>query len=350
MAKSKSITTPSVLSFARVLEPTDCYLYQRDSKDEDVNAIKPVVIEQRAIRTTKSHRFSPAITKNEDKYSKEASDSNIQLTQTAYLDEDCDTLVAKVSLKVLPFNGSPEACNNLEYQQKLMQIVEDYSAQTGFDELSERYATNIANGRWLWRNRYVAKGAVIHVVAKTDDDTHTFTFDAKNLSLREPNASAEDYQVGKLASLIADALLGKHFLVIDIEAHVDIGYGHQVFPSEEMNQAELSKDDERSRSKKQLFSIKGVAGMHAVKIGNALRTIDTWFNSYEAYGHPISAEVYGAVTRIAQAFRVSKSDGKDFYSLLDGWLESDLTPTLDDQHYVMAVLIRGGVFGKAKDS
>ena len=37
----------------------------------------------------------------------------------------------------------------------------------------------------------------------------------------------------------------------------------------------------------------------------------------------------------------------DFYTLLDNWLLKDQVPPVEQQHFVMAVLIRGGVFGDA---
>jgi len=37
---------------------------------------------------------------------------------------------------------------------------------------------------------------------------------------------------------------------------------------------------------------------------------------------------------------------KDFYTLLDNWIIKDVVPPAEQQHYVVAVLIRGGVFGK----
>jgi len=37
----------------------------------------------------------------------------------------------------------------------------------------------------------------------------------------------------------------------------------------------------------------------------------------------------------------------DFYSLLDGWMLKDKVPDPGNQHYVMAMFIRGGVFGSS---
>ncbi len=47
-----------------------------------------------------------------------------------------------------------------------------------------------------------------------------------------------------------------------------------------------------------------------------------------------------------KAYRQPK-DKLDFYTLLDDWIVKDKIPEVEQQHYVIATLIRGGVFGKA---
>jgi len=37
----------------------------------------------------------------------------------------------------------------------------------------------------------------------------------------------------------------------------------------------------------------------------------------------------------------------DFYSLLDAWVLKDQVPDVAQQHFVMANLVRGGVFGES---
>lgn len=39
----------------------------------------------------------------------------------------------------------------------------------------------------------------------------------------------------------------------------------------------------------------------------------------------------------------------DFYTLLDNWVTKGMKPDVKQQHYVMAVLIRGGVFGEKSE-
>jgi len=58
------------------------------------------------------------------------------------------------------------------------------------------------------------------------------------------------------------------------------------------------------------------------------------------HGH-IAVEPYGSVTSRGEARRISKND---FYTLLQKWLKDEEISVIQ-QHYVIATLIRGGVFG-----
>ena len=61
---------------------------------------------------------------------------------------------------------------------------------------------------------------------------------------------------------------------------------------------------------------------------------------------PIAVEPYGSVTTQGKAYRQPKQKD-DFYSLFDRWLIKNQVPSVEQQHFVMATLIRGGVFGDA---
>ena len=90
-----------------------------------------------------------------------------------------------------------------------------------------------------------------------------------------------------------------------------------------------------------------MATIHSQKIGNAIRTVDNWYPDAAETG-PIAVEPYGAVTTQGKAYRQPKAK-TDFYSLFDNWMMKDIAPSSEQQHYVMAVLIRGGVFGDKND-
>lgn len=334
--KSAALTTPSLLAFSRCIEPTDGFFYQKDSRDNNA-ALKPVQVSTRKLRGTMSNRQKAAVMKDAEKMNAEVIKSNPQQTEVCYLDRDCDTLVVKTGIKILQFDGSASNCNKKAFADKLKEIVNTYVNEISFDELANRYATNIANARWLWRNRIGARSIKVSVECVTDDDTQTLVFDSKKLSISQATSTNESVVV--LASMISKALSGKLFLSLYVTAEADIGFAHQAFPSEEMN-----LDDDKKG--KELFQIDGIAAFHSVKIGNAIRTIDNWYPSDNESPTPISIEPFGSVTNLGTAFR-QPTNNSDFYTLFDAWVKDDVVPTIDNQHFVIAMLMRGGVFGES---
>ncbi|RZB36634.1 MAG: CRISPR-associated protein Csy3 [Desulfobacteraceae bacterium Eth-SRB2] len=119
----------------------------------------------------------------------------------------------------------------------------------------------------------------------------------------------------------------------------------EIYPSEE-----LVLDKGKGKKSKVLYSVDGIAAMHSQKIGNALRTIDTWYPDFgdpENSVGPIAIEPYGAVTNLGRAFRHPTKDKKDFYTFFDKFARREKLERVEDEHYVMAVLVRGGVFGES---
>lgn len=52
------------------------------------------------------------------------------------------------------------------------------------------------------------------------------------------------------------------------------------------------------------------------------------------------------MTNLGRAYR-TPSDKQDFYTHFDKWARGEKLARLEDEHYVMAVLVRGGVFGES---
>ena len=146
--------------------------------------------------------------------------------------------------------------------------------------------------------------------------------------------------LAQLSTLIADGLASNRHVLLQVTAFVRIGAGQEVFPSQE-----LILDNAKTSKSKTLYTVSNIAGMHSQKVGNALRSIDNWYAGADDNG-PIPVEPYGSVTTQGKAYR-KPTDKVDFYSLLDNWLLRDKEPTPEQQHFVMATLIRGGVFGDA---
>ena len=289
------------------------------------------------MRGTISNRLKNTITNDPAKLDAEIEKANLQTVDVATLDSDKDTLVASFSCKVLPFTGKPNVCNEPDYQIKLLSTVQSYLDESGLSTLAKRYAINIANARWLWRNRIGAEKIRITVSYTINEENNTLVFDnAKDFSLN--SFETENDQINTLAQIIEQGFNNEQFVILYIEAHAIVGYGQEVYPSQE-----LILDTGKTKSKV-LYHINNVASMHSQKIGNALRTIDTWYSDDAQF--PIAAEPYGSVTTLGTAFRQPKAK-KDFYTLFDNWVLNNAKPSLEDQHYVISVLIRGGVFGAA---
>lgn len=78
-----------------------------------------------------------------------------------------------------------------------------------------------------------------------------------------------------------------------------------------------------------------------------MRTIDDWYPKFEQTNKPIAIEAYGSVTQRGVAYRSTRND---FKTLLLKWLSSETSSQLteQDKHFVVAMLIRGGVFGEGE--
>lgn len=230
--------------------------------------------------------------------------------------------------------STPSVCNDRIYQTELQQVIDGYISEHGFAELAHRYATNLANGRFLWRNRIGAEKITVKVKG-----SKLWEFDAHDFALRD--FTAKDDKLKELAKEIEKGLCGKGFVLLNVEAQVLLGAGQEIFPSQELV---LDSNSTKSRL---LYQVDNVAGMHSQKIGNAVRTIDTWHSYVDELG-AIAVEPYGSVTSRGVACRQPK-EKMDFYTLLDNWVTKGQKPDVDQQHYVMAVLIRGGVFGEKSE-
>lgn len=343
MAKT-DLKTASVLAFERKLDPSDAlfsagkWVDRKNGENWD-----SIGINTKSVRGTISNRLS---TKDQDpaKIDQKIQDPNLQTVDVATLPNNADTLRARFTLRVLGGAGKPSACNNADYQAKLQATVQQYVSATGFAELARRYAANLANGRFLWRNRMGAEQIEIQVRQLAQGEAaQSWEFDALSFSLRDFDTTTPALET--LAQSIEQGLSGQSHTLLEVVAYARIGDGQEVYPSQELI---LDKGDKKGQKSKTLYKVGEVAAMHSQKIGNALRTIDTWYPQDEESNGlgPIAVEPYGSVTSQGKACRQPKEKA-DFYNLLDKWvLKGEAPKAIGDQHFVMATLIRGGVFGE----
>ena len=220
--------TPSLLAFERKLDCSDAVFSQTDGNNPEAQE-QPVTVSEKSVRGTISNRLKNAIANDPAKLDAEIEKANLQTVDVAALSSGCDTLIARFTLKVLPFDGSPYVCNGAQYRGRLLETATQYLQTEGMQALAERYAANIANGRWLWRNRMGAENIRITVSNKNDSVT---VDNAKALPLDRFDRPSEN--VAKIAEWIRQGLSGEAFTLLSVEARVQAGYGQEVYPSQEL--------------------------------------------------------------------------------------------------------------------
>lgn len=340
MAKNKDIA--SVLAFEKKLVPSDGFMYGT-TWDNRNKLVLPLKLQEKSVRGTISNRLKAAIKNDPLKLNAEVEKPNLQRVDSCALAMGQDTLKLSFTLKILSGVQHPSACNNHAFNESYKQAATGYIEEEKFAELAKRYASNIANGRFLWRNRVGAENIEVQVKVLNTEEKKEWSFDATALNIRDFESNTSDIEA--LGEEIAKALSGEtDFLLLEINAFAQIGKAQDVYPSEELV---LDKGNSKSKKSKILYSIDGIAGMHSQKIGNALRTIDTWYPEYEdVTTGPIAIEPYGAVTNLGRAYRNPKNKA-DFFTLFDRFARGEILENKNDEHYVMAVLVRGGVFGES---
>lgn len=333
-ATQAKLSVASVLAFTSKIDNSAALLFsgnwdQRNERD----SFDPLHIHEKSVIGTISHRLASPENPDPSKIDAEINKANLQTVDAAMLRFQHDTLRVDYTLRILSGVSEPFSCNSPAYRAALKSTVDEYIERTQLFELASRYATNIANGRFLWRN--LEKALNIEVQVSYGDKK--WVFDAYDFDLRKFDTPTGDLL--ELTKAIQESLLGNTRKIFTISAFTQMGHGQTVYPSQELI---LSKGGAATKGEKSkfLYQIEGIAGFHTQKIGNALQTIDTW---YEEGGKPIAVGPFGSVTTEGAAYR-KPMESKDFYTIFDDWVLKGVIPSIEQQHYTVAVLIHGGVF------
>ncbi len=336
MAKDKNSKVASVLAFEKKLVPSDGKMYGAIWEDRKSKTALKLV--EKSVRGTIANRLKPAIKNDPAKLNAEVEKANLQTVDSCALGAEQDTLVLEFTLKVLGGIKEPSACNNDLFLKTYQEAVSGYIEKEKFSELGLRYAINLANGRFLWRNRVGTE--FIEIEIKDTINNKSWSFDAKSFDIRSMRSDNKD--VKELGENIAKVLASDDdFLMLEITAYAKVGKAQEVYPSEE-----LVLDKGQGKKSKILYEVDEVASMHSQKLGNAIRSIDTWYPEFTTHNRAIAIEPYGAVTNMGKAFRTPK-EKQDFYTFFDKFAQGEKLDSIDEEHYVMAVLVRGGVFGQS---
>ena len=327
----------SVLAFEKKLVPSDGLMYGTIWEDRNKQS-SPLKLQEKSVRGTISNRLKKS---EEGKIDAKIESANLQTVDSCALTPDQDTLKLNFTLKVLSGVENPSACNHEGFNQTYTDAVTGYIKEHGFTELSHRYASNLANGRFFWRNRVGSENVEVQISVLNNNISKNWVFNSLEFNIHDFDHKSDD--INELGQLIAKTLSGENeFLLLEISAFAKVGKSQDVYPSEELV---LDKNNSKEKKSKILYEVNQVAAMHSQKIGNAIRTIDTWYPEFETHKRAISIDPYGAVTNLGRAYRQPKQK-KDFFSFFDCFSQGEKLELPEEEHFVMAVLVRGGVFGE----
>lgn len=346
--KKRSLET-GMLSFARSLQPSEGLFWGLPA---DGGKPQPIEVFEKGVRGQSSEFRT-------DKPGK----SNPQVVEAAVVPPGCDGVRLEFSMLVLPHSLKPWACGDVDVGNVYQQLVRAYAEKGGFRHLARLYLWNIANGRFAWRNRFQADAMKVAITF----DEQEVVFDPMRLSLEKPSSldelrsaalTNERPPVDELIRHIEKGLSTER-VALDVTWQASMQEGQEIFPSQEYLRDEEKKNDATSRVYAKLprfWNGRDInqASMHSQKIGAALRHID------EVAGHDrvIAVNPYGGVQETGAVLRADTRRGgldmaKSFYvlrsnadKLFEEIESADAEAISEDVHFVIANLVRGGVFGQ----
>lgn len=334
---------PGVLAFVRGHVVSDGEMFSEIAGNF---AAHPIPVVRHGIRGTQNVNDGKG---NENPGSN--SPSNIQITETAKLDAAADALVVRFSLAMLDLADCLHSCTaaNRDDGHAMRASVEDFveraKPSAGIVEIARRYARNLANGRWLWRNRTLAGELTVTVHSKARNEL-LGEFDA----LKVPRDRFADYSEGEIrvADEIVAQMRGKSLdgLIVTARLVPRTPGAVEVFPSQNYVENKpvtrpLYKlgrpEDEGSDTR-----VMGRAALRDQKIYNAIRTIDTWYPAYGETGFPIAVEPLGASLEQQEFYRAGKASSFEMFKRL-----AQIDPDSEEGMFCIAALDRGGVYGES---
>lgn len=339
-------TLPGVLSFKRGHVISDALMFNQLPDETET----PLEIYRHGIRGTQN------VSGGKDK-----AVANIQITETAKLDNNTNIMIVRFSLAFLPITEALNSCasnKNKEEARALRDSIEDFLKRAqkskGLLEVACRYGRNIANGRWLWRNRPIA--ADISITVKNSlDDLIIGPFNAFDISLNHfENYSKEEILLGEE---IARQMSGISKGSLMVKAKVILrAQGAEVFPSQNYIESKpsgfaksLYKVGHAESFDETDIRMMGQAAIRDQKVFNAIRTIDTWYPYFEEEKIPISVEPNGANLKMQEFFRSKENSSFELFKRLN-----IIDPDSNEGMFCIACFDRGGVYSeteknKAKD-
>jgi CRISPR-associated protein Csy3 len=335
----------SQLNYVRSLSSGKAYFYSLSDGE-----MQPIKIDKTRLRAPKAgysegykgSDFSPKNTAPQD-----LAYANPQYIEECYVTPGVSEIYCAFSLRINANALRPEICCDDGVRKQLEELSATYLKLRGFKELAHRYAKNILLGSWLWRNRE-CRGLTIEVL--TESGETIVVENAHRLSWYGRWDKESTKSLNALSAIIERGLSNpKNYTYMDVKAKLNVGWGDEVYPSQEFLDSKEEGTPTKRLATAELQSGQATAAYHGQKVGAALQSIDDWWS--EDADKTLRVNEYGADREYVIARR-HVSFGNDFYQLLrntEEWIKSmNETNTVPDEvHFIMSVLIKGGLFNCA---
>jgi len=366
------MNVPSVLSYIRGIEATE---------GDIINRLESNIVTNVGVKSfVKSEDLS------ED--DKKAVQNNIISAEKIYLPSTEDKLNIKYSLLFTGLCSSPDKINQIKFKKDLESLAEEV---TNNIILTKMYAKAllymILTGLYAERNRNSSSAIFTKIkFSKIDNDIveegeYLFKTNGVNIKsypydrdifnkikesedfescLNIDSIHIEDIEMfNKISDLIAESFSKKrsdnYILNISVENIFKLTERAPVYPSE-LFLENMGVISQVIRSRKYNFLASSETkkvklyyktlnsggrnfGYTPEKILNSLRRFDMWYD--EDFIGPITFEPQGNSSKYNKNFRSKK---KDIVNLLNKYLENKGSLNLDEEFFILAMFIRGGLF------
>lgn len=347
-------TPPALLAFAGSVRPSHMLLYSAPACGSPASELVPLSV-----------RYEPLRGLNATSKTKEDEKSKpiLAVVESAELAPGHSVLVLVGTIKVLKQAFMPQSCDKPQFFKRHAAAMESAVAAGDFAMLAQRYALTIAMGGWTWRNGLEAETQMVQVswrerLANGTRQERRVVFDdllpaeADLFDFNQPEYAPYKDDLQLLANAIERALVSKSVrcLLLEVRADVVMGLGSRVYPSQEWASEQSKRESKENWPggdglARILAKLKTPAGgLQAIinerKVGNALRTIDTWYPGGSP-NTPIPTEAYGANAHLRV---VHRSGAESVFGAVRA-VDANAALTPDQRLYYTAMTLRGGVFG-----
>jgi len=355
---------PSVLAFRRTVVVSDApfYFESTDGTIHEVPVLRHGTMGTQNVNESKKRDEAETSTVSTG----ERDVRNLQVIESARTGADMRKVQIRFQIKALPLKDALHSCansrkENLEDAEKMRAFVSDFVARAkdseGLAEVSRRIARNLCNGRWLWRNRFLANTVEIHVTA--GDHGSWRVPDALGIPLQHFDEYSEIER--EIGTILAAGFRGDQKIALNVQAVLNLGVTGSVEVFCSQNYEPEGKTSQKGGLSRSLYKlpwpgsddqhaegvrIVGQAAFRDAKLWNALRTIDTWYPEYEVIGAPIAVEPQGANLSMMRFLRAKEHKRASAFELFKRLNQID--PDSPDGMYCIASLMRGGVFGDSE--